>query len=89
MTIGEFAETSRLSPKALRLYDQLGLVVPARRSTPVDGYRLYAADQVEVARRSGAAPAGHAIGGHRSVMEMPGPAAAAAVAGGTGNRSSR
>ena len=30
MTIGDFAERTRLSPKALRRYDQLGLVVPAQ-----------------------------------------------------------
>ncbi len=30
MTIGEFARRSRLSPKALRLYDELGLLVPVR-----------------------------------------------------------
>jgi PPM family protein phosphatase len=30
MGIGEFARLSRLSPKALRLYDELGLLPPAR-----------------------------------------------------------
>ena len=30
MSIGEFARLSRLSPKALRLYDELGLLPPAR-----------------------------------------------------------
>ena len=29
VSIGEFAQASRLSPKALRLYDELGLLVPA------------------------------------------------------------
>jgi serine/threonine protein phosphatase PrpC/DNA-binding transcriptional MerR regulator len=46
LTIGEFARASRLSPKALRLYDELGLVRPLR----VDewsGYRYYAPDQLE------------------------------------------
>jgi len=28
--IGEFAWRSRLSPKALRLYDELGVLVPSR-----------------------------------------------------------
>ncbi|MGH3278413.1 MAG: MerR family DNA-binding transcriptional regulator [Trebonia sp.] len=28
LTIGEFARASRLSPKALRLYDELGLLRP-------------------------------------------------------------
>jgi PPM family protein phosphatase len=35
MTIGAFAMRTRLSPKALRLYDRLGLVPPARTDTPV------------------------------------------------------
>ena len=30
MTIGVFAGRTRLSPKALRLYDRLGLLAPAR-----------------------------------------------------------
>ena len=49
MTIGAFAERTRLSPKALRLYDQLGLLPPAR-TDPVSGYRFYSEDQVANAR---------------------------------------
>jgi DNA-binding transcriptional MerR regulator len=49
LTIGEFARLTRLSPKALRLYDQLGLVMPAQVD-PASGYRLYAVSQVEPAR---------------------------------------
>lgn len=49
LTIGAFAKASRLSPKALRLYDQLGLLTPARVD-PVTGYRLYAPDQLDQAR---------------------------------------
>ena len=30
LSIGEFAKGARLSPKALRLYDDMGLLVPAR-----------------------------------------------------------
>ena len=45
MTIGAFAELTRLSPKALRPYDRLGLVPPAR-TDPVNGYRFYSEDQV-------------------------------------------
>jgi DNA-binding transcriptional MerR regulator len=52
ITIGEFAERTRLSPKALRLYGKLGLVVPARVD-PDSGYRLYREDQVERARLVG------------------------------------
>jgi DNA-binding transcriptional MerR regulator len=49
MTIGEFAALSRLSPKALRLYDRLGLLVPAG-TDPANRYRFYSDDQVERAR---------------------------------------
>jgi PPM family protein phosphatase len=30
MSIGDFARRSRLSPKALRLYDEIGLLAPSR-----------------------------------------------------------
>ncbi|MFF2653769.1 MerR family transcriptional regulator [Streptomyces sp. NPDC058045] len=49
MGIGAFAEACRLSPKALRLYDELGLLTPARVD-PVTGYRRYAPEQLEQAR---------------------------------------
>lgn len=49
LTIGTFAKASRLSPKALRLYDELGLLSPARVD-PVTGYRLYAPEQLDQAR---------------------------------------
>ncbi|SEG88600.1 protein phosphatase [Actinacidiphila yanglinensis] len=49
LTIGAFARASRLSPKALRLYDELGLLAPARVD-PVTGYRHYAPEQLEQAR---------------------------------------
>jgi DNA-binding transcriptional MerR regulator len=49
MTIGAFAERTRLSPKALRLYDRLGLVPPVR-TDPASGYRFYSEDQVARAR---------------------------------------
>jgi DNA-binding transcriptional MerR regulator len=49
MTIGAFAERTRLSAKALRLYDRLGLVRPAR-TDPASGYRFYSEDQVDGAR---------------------------------------
>jgi protein phosphatase len=49
LTIGAFAKASRLSPKALRLYDELGLLPPARVD-PVTGYRLYAPEQLDQAR---------------------------------------
>ncbi|WP_181765288.1 MerR family transcriptional regulator [Streptomyces albidus (ex Kaewkla and Franco 2022)] len=49
LTIGAFAKASRLSPKALRLYDELGLLTPARVDATT-GYRLYAPGQLEQAR---------------------------------------
>jgi DNA-binding transcriptional MerR regulator len=50
LSIGEFGRWSRLSAKALRLYDELGLVVPASVD-PDTGYRSYAVEQVAQARR--------------------------------------
>jgi protein phosphatase len=49
MSIGDFARETRLSQKALRLYDELGLLPPARVD-PVSGYRLYVPAQLEKAR---------------------------------------
>jgi DNA-binding transcriptional MerR regulator len=49
VSIGEFARGSRLSPKALRLYDELGLLAPAHVD-PDTGYRWYAATQLDQAR---------------------------------------
>ncbi|KQX37267.1 hypothetical protein ASD97_08460 [Streptomyces sp. Root63] len=49
VTIGEFARLSRLSAKALRRYDELGLLRPALVD-PVNGYRYYDPAQVEGAR---------------------------------------
>ncbi|MDU0294339.1 MerR family transcriptional regulator [Saccharothrix longispora] len=49
LTIGAFARATRLSPKALRLYDELGLLTPARVD-PLSGYRLYAPEQLDRAR---------------------------------------
>jgi PPM family protein phosphatase len=49
LTIGAFARASRLSPKALRLYDELGLLPPAHVD-PSSGYRFYAPEQLDRAR---------------------------------------
>ena len=49
VSIGEFARRSRLSVKALRLYDDHGLLIPARVDTS-SGYRYYAAEQLDDAR---------------------------------------
>ncbi|MEU6604941.1 MerR family transcriptional regulator [Streptomyces shenzhenensis] len=48
-SIGVFAARARLSAKALRLYDRLGLLSPAYVDE-LSGYRYYRADQVERAR---------------------------------------
>jgi DNA-binding transcriptional MerR regulator len=45
ITIGAFAHATGLSPKALRSYDRLGLLSPARVD-PENGYRMYAPDQI-------------------------------------------
>ncbi|MGW1542536.1 MerR family transcriptional regulator [Streptomyces sp. NPDC002309] len=49
LTIGAFAARARLSAKALRLYDRLGLLAPAYVDE-ASGYRYYRAGQVERAR---------------------------------------
>ncbi|MEU3078006.1 MerR family transcriptional regulator [Streptomyces laurentii] len=49
LTIGDFARASGLSAKALRRYDETGLLPPARVD-PYTGYRYYTRDQVEQAR---------------------------------------
>ena len=49
ISIGEFARRSRLSLKALRLYDERGVLVPSRVGQG-SGYRYYDTAQVEEAR---------------------------------------
>ena len=49
LTIGVFARRSRLSPKALRLYERLGLLTPAHVDEG-NGYRRYRESQLETAR---------------------------------------
>lgn len=49
LSIGVFARRSRLSPKALRLYERLGLLPPAYVA-PDSGYRWYRTDQLAAAR---------------------------------------
>lgn len=48
LSIGEFAAATQLTPKALRLYDEQGLLRPAK--TTGSGYRVYAVEQVGVGR---------------------------------------
>jgi DNA-binding transcriptional MerR regulator len=49
VSIGDFARLSGLSPRALRLYDEVGLLSPARVD-PDSGYRWYGTGQVDRAR---------------------------------------
>ena len=49
MGIGEFASRSRLSARALRIYDELGLLAPARVDED-SGYRFYEPGQLRQAR---------------------------------------
>jgi DNA-binding transcriptional MerR regulator len=49
LTIGTFTRRSRLSRKALRLYEQLGLLVPAEVDD-LNGYRRYRTSQLDAAR---------------------------------------
>lgn len=49
LSTGEFARASGLSRKALRLYDELGLLTPAQVD-PDTGYRFYDPAQLEQAR---------------------------------------
>lgn len=80
LSIGAFAQRSRLSHKALRLYDELGLLPPAWID-PETGYRFYRTDQIDRARLIGLLrrldmPLAR-IGG---VLELAGPDASREVA---------
>ena len=80
LTIGEFARASRLSAKALRLYDELGLLRPAAVD-PVNGYRRYSPGQLETARVvAWLRRIGMPLAEIRAVVDMPGAQAADAVA---------
>src|SRR5215472_10507210 len=52
LTIGEFAYQTRLTAKALRIYDEIGLLRPAEVD-PSNGHRRYGAGQVGLARLIG------------------------------------
>lgn len=79
LLIGEFAARSQLSPKALRLYDDLGLLAPVKVD-PATGYRYYSADQLPRARlvallRHLDTPLPRIA----ALLDLPGPEAAAAI----------
>ena len=80
LTIGAFARAARLTPKALRLYDELGLLVPAAVDAE-SGYRYYDPEQLDeaelIARLRGI---GMPLAEIAAVQAMPPDAAATAVA---------
>ncbi|WP_433315452.1 MerR family transcriptional regulator [Micromonospora chersina] len=79
LTIGAFARAARLTPKALRLYDELGLLPPAAVD-PHSGYRYYAPAQLDRARLIAALRrAGMPLAEIRAVCGLPPDAAAEAV----------
>jgi len=72
--IGQFGAASRLSPKALRLYDENGLLPPARVD-PDSGYRFYRIDQLRDATLIGMLrSAGMPLAEVRRVLASPSPA---------------
>ncbi|MEV0402132.1 MerR family transcriptional regulator [Actinoallomurus sp. NPDC050550] len=81
LTIGAFARAARLSPKALRLYDELGLLPPAAVDGE-SGYRFYDPAQLEQARLiAWLRRLGMPLARIRRVCDLPAPAAAEEVAG--------
>ncbi|WP_433518972.1 MerR family transcriptional regulator [Nonomuraea sp. CA-143628] len=81
LTIGAFARAARLSPKALRLYDELGLLPPAAVDGE-SGYRFYDPAQLERARLIvWLRRLGMPLAGIRQVCDLEPEAAAEQVAG--------
>lgn len=79
MTIGDFARACGLSPKALRLYDESGLLVPAEVDA-VTGYRWYDERQLERATLVARCRlAGLPLALVRQVADLPSRSAAAAL----------
>ncbi|MEV7802342.1 MerR family transcriptional regulator [Microbispora sp. NPDC088329] len=80
LTIGTFARAARLSPKALRLYDELGLLRPAAVDGE-SGYRYYDPGQLEQARLiAWLRQIGMPLARIRQVCDLPAPDAAEEVA---------
>jgi PPM family protein phosphatase len=81
LTIGVFARAARLSPKALRLYDELGLLQPAAVDSET-GYRFYDPEQLQRARLiAWLRRLGMPLARIRRVCDVPAPAAAEEIAG--------
>ncbi|GIF12628.1 MerR family transcriptional regulator [Actinoplanes teichomyceticus] len=80
LSIGAFARATRLSTKALRLYDKFGLLRPAVVDE-TSGYRFYAEEQLEQARLiASLRRLGMPLAEIRRVCALPPEAAAEAVA---------
>jgi len=80
MGIGEFARLSRLSPHALRRYDEMGLLRP-RRVDQASGYRWYGSEQLEQARLvAELRQIGMPLAQIKAVLPTPAPVAAIQVA---------
>lgn len=80
LTIGAFSRASRLSHRALRLYGDLGLLLPARVDE-LTGYRHYSPDQLGRAQLIGLLrQLGLSLGEVRAVLDTPAPARAAQFA---------
>jgi DNA-binding transcriptional MerR regulator len=81
LSIGQFARLSRLSAKALRRYDELGLLRPDRVD-PDTGYRWYGPGQLEQARLVAALRSvGVPLARIKPLLGLPAAAAAEQVAG--------
>ncbi|WP_306214725.1 MerR family transcriptional regulator [Actinoplanes sp. RD1] len=79
LTIGAFARAARLSPKALRLYDELGLLRPAAVDAD-SGYRFYDPAQLDRARLvAWMRRLGLPLARIRELAELPGAEAAEAI----------
>ncbi|WP_250003565.1 MerR family transcriptional regulator [Actinoplanes sp. M2I2] len=81
LTIGAFARAAGLTPKALRLYDELGVLTPAAVDAE-SGYRFYDPSQVAHARLvARLREIGMPLAAVREVCALPPSQAADAVAG--------
>ena len=79
LSSGDFARASGLSRKALRLYDELGLLRPVRVD-PCTGYRSYEPGQLEQARLvAWLRRLGMPLAEIRHVITLPSAAAAEAI----------
>jgi DNA-binding transcriptional MerR regulator len=79
MTAGDFAHATGLSPKALRLYADSGLMLPSRVDER-NGYRYYAHDQIGRAERiTMLRRAGAPLAVVAEVVDAPDPGAAGAA----------